>query len=291
MSRDAGARPAVTVRILGGLGNQLFQYAAARSLALDLGLDLELHLEEFRHYRLRACLLDRFRIAGRPADPERVRAQWRSVHGRLAWLRRRLPGTPQVAASGRDLPRLRPGRGVWMEGFWQSESHFLNHASEVRDELVPKDPPTGPAARLLARIDPSASVSVHVRRGDYVSDPGANRVHGLVTADYYRRALDLVLQDQAAAKVWVFSDDPAWVQAELDLGRPFECVDLGLDGRPEEDLRCMTACRHHVLANSTFSWWGAWLSGERGRVVAPARWFADAAQGLENPAPPRWRRL
>ena len=135
------------------------------------------------------------------------------------------------------------------------------------------------------------SVMVHVRRGDYVSLAAAAANHGTCTPEYYRAALDLLRQTVPAPTLFVFSDDPAWATANLRFDVPTRYVSHNPPSEPDQDLRLMSACRHAIIANSSFSWWGAWLGqGERRVVIAPSRWFAD---GRPTPdlIPTDWRTL
>jgi len=164
------------------------------------------------------------------------------------------------------------------EGYFQSERYFEAHADVVRAELTPARPPDPQNARWLAEIaaEPRA-VSLHVRRGDYVRNAKFAAHHGTCTPAYYDRALAYVTEQIGAAPViYVFSDDPEWVRANMQLPCDVRVVGHNDASRNVEDLRLMSACRHHIIANSSFSWWGAWLNPRRDKVVAaPAMWFAD----------------
>jgi hypothetical protein len=123
------------------------------------------------------------------------------------------------------------------------------------------------------------SVSVHVRRGDYVTDPAANRVHGTCGSEYYERAAELLCEQVTSPRFFVFSDDPEAARRELRMPGPAEFIDGNVGQRDWEDLRLMTSCRHHIIANSTFSWWGAWLAHHDEQVVAaPHAWFRPGAK-------------
>ena len=139
------------------------------------------------------------------------------------------------------------------------------------------------------------SVSVHVRRGDYVEDPATKAWHGGCGQDYYEQAVAHVRAYEPGRELhaFVFSDDPSWVRANLDLGCPTTVIDHN-GPAAHEDLRLMTCCRHHIVANSTFSWWGAWLgsgSDEGGCVVAPRRWFNQDDVDTSTLVPSGWARL
>ena len=144
---------------------------------------------------------------------------------------------------------------------------------------------------LAARIGEGASVCLHVRRGDYYSNPAARMVHAVDLTDYYRKAISLMKERVGDCHFFLFSDEPEWVKANLDLGDACTVVDVNTPLEPEQDLRLMSLCEHFIIANSTFSWWGAWLSRNPDKVViAPERWFLDD-RNIKDRCPKGWIRI
>lgn len=270
----------IIARIMGGLGNQLFIYAAARSLALRTGRELKLDLiNGFSEDTFgRSYLLDRFPIQATPATADEVapyQLNSRSLR-RKRKLNRYLPCTWKNYYEDRSLfdPRLttfNPRRSpIYLEGYWQREAYFASHAAQIRAELTPNPVLSSASQGIATYIDHTSSVCVHVRRQDYahVLDEG-----------YYTRALTHLSGVVKDPVFFVFSDDPEWSKSKI---KPTEEV-IHVDCEPSPtgaliDLHLMTRCRHHLIANSTFSWWGAWLSAsKRQHVVAPAHWGYRAA--------------
>jgi hypothetical protein len=149
----------------------------------------------------------------------------------------------------------------------------------------------GQNAEVAASIRGVDSVSVHVRRGDYVSDPATNQSLGTCSAEYYRGAARLIASQVSSPRFFVFSDEPDWARANLELEGPAVFVTHNDPERGYEDMRLMAFCRHHIVANSSFSWWGAWLSNSGGIVVAPKRWFKANEWDARDLVPERWVRL
>lgn len=178
-------------------------------------------------------------------------------------------------------------------GYWQSEKYFGDQADQIRKDFTFSPLPAGEARRIAARIHACpGAVSVHIRRGDYVSNPEALAFHGLPGPEYYRAALAHIRAVLGDTTIFLFSDDPQWVWDNFDpCGHAMEVVDLNLPEFPQHDMHLMSLCRHHIIANSSFSWWGAWLSSHRGIVVAPKRWFADPSVNTSDIYPPAWVRL
>lgn len=289
----------IAASIRGGLGNQMFEYAAGRSLALRHDTDLLLDLSELGVSTTpRVSELGCFAIAARPV--QRVRSHEPAPPGSS---RRVRLGTWRRAA-GSEFRVLRqkgfsfqpaffsaPDR-THLVGYWQSERYFAEHADAIRRDFVIERTAAGDGtARLLEAIASTTSLSVHVRRGDYADDPIARGYHGLLPTDYYRAAVATVAARVIDVRGFVFSDDLAWCRSHLDLPIPMTFVDVR--AAPSVDLLLMSRCAHHVIANSSFSWWGAWL-GEAAPgtiVIAPRRWVQDGRIDTSHVVPDRWLRV
>jgi hypothetical protein len=292
----------VIVKLMGGLGNQLFQYAAGRRLALARRVALKLDAREFDRPEGPTYRLGYFRIkAGLATVPEILRVVgWsgpriRRAAFRLAqsflpyyrravvWEQRRAGFHPRVLCA--------PGN-AYLIGSWQDERYFADFADVIRDELVVKSEPDGRNRELADRIAGTESVCLHVRRGDYVTDPWAFRTLGVCGMDYYARCIARVAEQCHEPHFFVFSDEPEWARANLPLDRPATIVDHNGPERDYEDLRLMSMCRHFISANSTFSWWAAWLSRNPGKLVlAPKRWAVANDLNREGLVPAAWHRM
>jgi hypothetical protein len=190
---------------------------------------------------------------------------------------------------------LRAAGGVgYLIGYWQSERYFLGIRDVLGAELEVQEAPTGANLRLLERIRSCDAVSLHVRRGDYVADPRTNAFHGILDQTYYQDALRVVGDQVGNPTVFVFSDDIEAARAYVGHLGLMTFVDVNGPAEAHQDLRLMRACKHHIIANSSLSWWGAWLADWPHKVViAPRRWFKDPnAQGRSEELIPRnWQRL
>jgi hypothetical protein len=258
----------IVAEIFGGLGNQLFQYAAGYSLACRTGGQLLLYPQPGS---TRPFVLDRLALDIVPA-PKRF-------HERAIARLSRETGMP---VPGVYRPRnfhleprfldLKPP--VRLIGYFQSERFFADVADEVRG-LFRLRQGFSPAAQRIAAAIAAAElpVSIHVRRGDY-ANPGAAVYHPILPAEYYRRATLLLSRLLGAEPhYFIFSDEPD--AAAETLGFLSErTVAIGDPLRPEEEVFLMAQCRHHIIANSTFSWWGAWLNPNPAKtIIAPRQWF------------------
>jgi hypothetical protein len=278
----------ICVRLEGGLGNQLFQYAAGRALAARLGRDLLIDSSRLQRrtsgVTKRALELGRFRHAGRVATPEECR--------HLPWLHRVAPishwitpwrtyverGLAYNAQFG-ELPDQ-----TYLVGYWQSFRYFEQISQLLAAELQPVDALSPASETVASQIEACTAVAIHVRRGDYVSLPSAAGLHGALAVSYYGDALAHARERLPHPRFFVFSDDSAWCEKHLPLDREeVTYVNHNTGQAAWQDLALMSRCHHHIIANSSFSWWGAWLAdqrhGETGHlVIAPARWFAGQPQ-------------
>ena len=292
----------LVANLIGGLGNQMFQYASAWALASEHGMELKLDISDFHRFPPRRYLLDHFRIDAAIAQPDELAMFDKDANRIRAVARKfvaRRRGNNRFGRTifERGFPwqkiQLDPSVDTLLIGYWQSERYFLPMAHQIRQAFVLKAPPNDQNRRLLEDIDRHAAISLHVRRGDYVSDPVVLKKHGIVGLDYYAAAMARMLVHEPAAKFYVFSDDMEWVRTNLPIAAPVEYVTLNGPDQPQEDLRLMSRCRHHIIANSSLSWWGAWLNpGTDKVVIAPRQWFTpESKRDARDIVPPSWIRI
>jgi len=288
----------VVAQIIGGLGNQMFQYALGRTLAIKCNVPLKLDTSLFERYPMRPYALGHFSIAGteltaserRELGIDRIAT---TRIGRLAqwWLRPSLTVVREQSFEFDPLV-LRTPDNCYLEGYWQSPKYFSAIETTIRSEFVCKEPPTAENVAAADRISESPAVSVHVRRGDYVSNDETHRYHGTCGPEYYAGAEARVIDEVGRVQLFVFSDDPDWAEENLPFRSPTTVLRHNGPKQDYEDLRLMTLCRHHIIANSTFSWWGAWLCRDPGKIViAPKNWFNEANHDTSDLIPEGWIRL
>lgn len=289
--RAAGMAPAiVSVELQGGLGNQMFQYAAGHALARRTGASLRLDVGHFARFDKRHYLLDCYGVPAQISQ-EASPGAWRGLAHSLAVRASRKLGLPTRVLYGGWQIYIQPGfhfdaafdtltPPVHLDGYFQSERYFGAVGDEIRDLFtirVPASP--GFAAQRDAIAAAAWPVSVHVRRGDYISDPVVREVHGMCDDEYYRAAITSAERLCGGSPTYfVFSDDlPRARELLRDL---HDAVYVDSDAeRPWEDMALMAACRTHIIANSSFSWWGAWLDPRPDKqVIAPRQWFTPAHQ-------------
>ncbi|QWD37536.1 alpha-1,2-fucosyltransferase [Polynucleobacter paneuropaeus] len=286
----------VVVGLSGGLGNQLFQYAAGRSLSLKLGVDLVLDISWFQEDSDRAYALDVFAIKAETYSGPIFLPNWaKRLECRLArkWGSRRLDAPifrePHFHYDDTFSKIEQP---VYLEGYWQSEHYFSNYRETITEELALKVETLDQFKFLCNQIQSSDSICIHIRRGDYVTNPIAFKTHGVCSVDYVYRALQSVSIGLVNPHCFIFSDDLEWVRENLALTLPYTVVDIAKPNEAHFDLALMAQCKHFVIANSSLSWWGAWLSKNSSkRIVAPKKWFASNEKKVDDLIPSGWMLL
>ena len=294
----------IIVKLSGGMGNQMFQYATARHLAqlneAALLLDLtgfetyKLHDFSLQHFALTAPIVPKWEIKSALGNSAALAALafWRSPT--LGMPVRGTKFHPVVQQGlGYDAALLANRGCLHLDGYWQSPRYFDAIQEQIRADFHITTPPTSPNQEMAHRIADSHSVSLHVRRADYVNNPKTLGIHGTCSAAYYAAAVDAITAQAADLRFFIFSDDIPWARENLTFQGDKVFVDFNNASRNYEDLRLMSLCRHHITANSTFSWWGAWLGNPGGITLTPARWFSEEAKGppVTDLVPPGWTRV
>lgn len=297
----------VITHICGGLGNQMFQHSCGRAFALRHGANFQWDVTWYTCMAgctPRTFMLPFFpalHMGGASAVPtarQTCIAALKTTHQSLVskvWrrlLQRPVPCTPTYITE----PHAHYWKGLlsvsppaYLEGYWQDERYFADYAQDIVTDFA--FPPFLAETSGIAKSIQSAecAVSVHVRRGDYAHSLVANKLHGTCSAVYYAESLEVIKSACPRAHLYLFSDDPKWVREHfVTHGLPCTVVDSQPEADAHHDMHLMTLCKHHVIANSSFSWWGAWLSGGFGLTIAPKTWFADKTMQQQNPCPERW---
>jgi hypothetical protein len=289
----------IIMRLYGGLGNQMFQYALGRRLALLKKTSLWFDLTWFAETRpdggtKREFQLDRFRIRGRRL-PDRLceHLLHKSPFQILNWLE--TPSRFDEQGPGFDARVFDCPRMAYIDGYWQTEKYFDAIESTIRNDFALVASLAPARRKILDRLKGRKSTSVHVRRGDYVENPAASALHGVCSAEWYAQAMMLMADGLENHCFVVFSDDIAWAKTNLPFYENTIFVDSEFDGRAYEDIHLMARCQNHIIANSSFSWWGAWLNPSKSKkVIAPKRWFlADTYMkaAMNDRIPPSWMQL
>ena len=287
----------ITVRLRGGLGNQMFQYALGRSLSSELDTELRLDIRGLntllggvtsRSYELKNLNIK---------NPKKLITQSSGLMAydmlsplsrfinlsKMGYFRERSFAYDESIRTIKD--------GAYLDGHWQTEKYFIDIREKLKEDfhcpIVDRE-----NSEYKNKILASNSVGIHVRRGDYVTNASANLHHGVCGLDYYKKSYDYISEKFSAPRYFIFSDDPEWVRAKFKFIKNKEiiCHNKGEDSF--WDMQLMKLCKHNIIANSTFSWWGAWLNDSKEKIIiAPRVWFADEKIETNDIIPRSWVRL
>ncbi|PKM92335.1 MAG: alpha-1,2-fucosyltransferase [Euryarchaeota archaeon HGW-Euryarchaeota-1] len=293
----------IITKLIGGLGNQMFQYAIARSLSVIKQTDFKMDISGFElikpPYTPRRYELNNFNIIENFADSKEIqRFNGKKAHLSI-FLGKIFPilqnytyhyyGEKQFNYNP-DVFKLKGN--IYLDGYWQTEKYFKNIEDVIRRDFTVKTEPDEKNKDLLNKIKNCNGVAVHVRRGDYAEVPLTSSIHGICGLDYYKKSVDLIAEKADKPHFFVFSDDMEWTKENLKIDFPVTYLSHNRPDKGHEDLRLMSNCRHFIIANSSFSWWGAWLSNNPDKIVlAPERWFKKEGMDTNDLIPDGWMRV
>lgn len=283
------------IKLRGGLGNQMFQYALAKSLMLSTGQEVFLDTS-FSHYSSetkRTYTLDCFQLDQkiqlittstlpwvlRDPDNDLLKKIFIKLRLRQLFTKDWLYILERTNGYNPELQAM--AGSIYLEGYWQTERYFTDY----RESLLADFSLTNTSSeffRIADHIKATSSISLHVRRGDYATSESVKAQHNLCSLEYYQEAIKSIKAKVSEPKFFIFSDDPDWAKANLPLAaHELELVsDRGLTD--SEELILMSHCEHQIIANSSFSWWGAWLNKHTDKIViAPKRWFRHGPAPLD----------
>jgi hypothetical protein len=281
----------IIVEISGGLGNQFFQYAAGRALAKKLDCNLALDTSFYARQTLRKYELSDFNINAREATKREIRnaggsrGAFSRLVRRLGFDRKVFPQYIKELESFNYMSEINDAKsGTYLKGYWQNFRYFNNIQEELYTELNAKRPLSMSGERFLTDIKRSESVSIHVRRGDYVEDETVASIHGLCTMDYYKSCILYIQKYVDKPVFFVFSDDIAWCKENFKFLTGVIFVENTESGI--EDLQLMKLAKHNIIANSSFSWWAGWLNENSNKIVIAPK---DSLKKI--PRPTSWIEL
>lgn len=282
--------------LMGGLGNQMFAYAAARSLALSRNLDVVYDFDcPYKHITYK-YELDIFNLV--PSWREATGNELRRVKPKRGLIRRLYLLLGQNPAPffiketkeftfNEDLYTCKDP--AYLSGFWQAHGYVQRCENQIRQEFTFRNKPDAINQELMDKMQSCQAVAIHIRRGDYVNVPSTQAIHGACSPAYYHAAMQWIETQIAQPRYFVFSNDLAWVKENITIGGDPVYVDHNKGPLSFEDVRLMSNCKHAIIANSSFSWWGAWLIPFTEKIiVAPQRWMADPSIDTRDLIPPGW---
>jgi hypothetical protein len=294
----------IRVALNGGLGNQMFQYAAGRALSEvnNTGLILDLiplqsklqakHLATFRKFELDVFTIDA--SFNNPDFKHKYLYPLAKVNFYLNIAISKIKYNYFKEKSFEfDAALLSQPDNTYLEGHFQTEKYFKNIEHLIRNELKFNDKLCGKNVHFKNKIESCNAVSIHIRRGDYLLNKMNFTKHGITSLNYYYNAVNYIASKIEAPEFFVFTDDLKWTKENFTVDFPFEIIDENTAPETSHlDMHLMSLCKHNIICNSTFSWWSAWLNGNPHKIViAPLKWFEDSSINSKDIYPSEWIKL
>lgn len=290
----------IIVKLMGGLGNQMFQYAIGRSLAVKTNQELKFDLSFLSdkspkiNFTFRELELDKFNINLEFSSIEENRffINKLSILNKILFkLNLKSSNLYIVENPHKQLNISNINGDVYLDGFWQSEYYFCDIRNYLLNDFS-LSILSNEVSLLTDEIIRNSSVSIHIRRGDYSSNSHINSYHGTCNIEYYLKAISYFSNKLANPIFYFFSDDINWVKDNFESKQNFRFISLKDSKSPHYDMYLMSKCLHNVIANSSFSWWGAWLNQNPNKtVIAPINWFVNPSNNPIDLIPQNWIRL
>lgn len=280
--------------IYGGLGNQMFQYAIGKSISTVGNVDFKIDTYKINNsnYISRDFSLSKFNISAEIAELSEVKKFHSSkyfdfIFGKLYQKNIKLSNKifeKKIFQFDEKMLSLRNG---YLDGYWQCFKYFEDIREILLKEFTLVDEMNSENRLIRDKINELNSVSIHVRRGDYVKDKKNNAIYNVFGLEYYQNAIDFITNKIDNPHFFIFSDDFEWASKNLKIVNA-TYVNANSKGNPENDLILMANCKHNIIANSTFSWWGAWLNQNENKIViAPKKWMSNV-ECLDGLYPVDW---
>lgn len=266
----------VIVKILGGLGNQMFQYAYAKSLEQN-GYSVKIDISGFKDYVSHKYGLDKYNIDLQISEKHENDTFYKNTL--FCKILRKIGVDFSSSIKEKDLrfdnKLLNIKDNSYIEGYFQSEKYFKNIKEIILDQFIINQQISIYTKEIEKQIRNSKnSCSIHVRRGDFINNTNIT-IHGMCDIEYYKRAMKFLEQKERDINYFIFSCDIDWVKDNLIVKNAIY-IETKEKRLPHEDIYLMSLCKNNIIANSTFSWWGAWLNQNQNKIViAPKIWFAD----------------
>ncbi len=289
----------IITKVTGGLGNQMFQYAIGRVLSLKQNTDLLLDISAFDTYKLHEYSLEKLSIQSKYAAKKDL--PWYENASSNKYIDFMFQKVKNLAAPYNKLhfrengfepfneKSLTLSDNTYLDGYFQSDKYFREYADVIRSDFEVSIPASSQNVEMIEKIQSVNAVSLHIRRGDYVKNSNTQALHGLCNAEYYKNAVAYISEKIENPVFFIFSDDIDWAKENMKTGYTQFYIDFNDASQNHEDLRLMSKCKHHIIANSTFSWWGAWLDPNLSKIVTiPSLWFAGYDYDTRDLYPDGW---
>ena len=276
----------IIVKLMGGLGNQMFQYAFGKALSLRIKKELKFDLSFYNNNKDRQFELNNFKIFNQEVSKNEIdkivkskpliykKIKYKIFHKTFPYyffpiiIEKQFNYDPNILKIA--------GNNLYVEGYWQTEKYFKDYREELETDFRLKNENNSDFLKLKDKILASNSISIHIRRGDYVNNPVFKRNYGTCSNSYYKTAVEYINNHIDNIDIFVFSNDMLWAKKNLGLPYHVNYIDCNYSLKSCEELKLMSFCKHQIIANSSFSWWAGWLNNNPEKIViSPKIWFTN----------------
>lgn len=293
----------IVSRLIGGLGNQMFQYAVGRALSISRNAPFYLDIRNFSGY-MNHNGFELQRIFDVPIKIATDNDVKNIIGYQSSRIIQKILKNPNLSFFRRNELVIEPHFQYWSNinyvqdncyliGYWQSEKYFSSFSDIIRKDFSFNAPLVGKNTEISHKIVGSNSISVHIRRGDYVTDKNTSKIISPCSIEYYSSAISYLMKNIESPTFFVFSDDISWAKKNIKIDATCFYIDNNIGHNSYLDMQLMSLCHHNIIANSTFSWWGAWLNPRKNKiVVAPKQWFSVGMKyDASDIIPATWTRM
>lgn len=291
----------IIIKLIGWLWNQMFQYALWKSLSIKYKTDFKFDISWFKQYKSHKYCLESFNISRNYASKNEI-PFYQKIFSKNKYI------NIWILIIRLVCKRLNPHHSIekqfnfdqtilwisswYVEWYFQTEKYFMNYEDDIRKDFKFIIPPSERNQEYINIIHSCNAVSLHIRRWDYVSNPSAKSFHGTCNLNYYRKAIEIIKTKIENPVFFIFSDDMNWAKENLIIEEKGYYVDFNNIDTNYEDMRLMSLCKHNIIANSSFSWWGAWLNKNKEKIViAPKKWFNNKKINFNDIIPANWIKI
>lgn len=292
----------IITKLKGGLGNQMFQYAAGFAVALQNKVSHKIDISGYDLVSIdtpRKFELGAFQITSPIALSEEIKVAKYPFGlfskiiifiNKKVFKNHYLDFEPKLFKKIEN--KIKNKNSIYLDGFFQSEKNFINFEKEIRAELTFKKELLGEQVKNLAEIIKSQnSISIHIRHGDYINNKKTNKYHGVCSINYYEKAIKLISQKIDNPTFYIFSDDSNWCEQNIIKGQK-NFINISKENfKDYEEMYLMGICKHNIIANSTFSWWSAWLNKNSDKIVIAPKIWTVKENLHKNIIPETWTRI
>lgn len=266
----------IVVKLMGGLGNQLFQYAFGYALSKAHNKNLKFDNSSFKADAQREYELTKLNLEVSLVSAEEIS----SIPSCKVYTEKNFSYNTETFLIDKYQ---------YFKGYWQTEKYFWECRKEIAKQILSAQDLSSKSKKYARKINNTESISLHIRRGDYVTNKKTNSFHGTCSMDYYLKAIEIIKNQTTTQHFYIFSDDLLWAKENMNFIKTATFVELDNDASDHEEILLMSMCEHNIIANSSFSWWGAWLNQNDSKIViAPKKWFLNTSLNTVDLIPTEW---